>query len=167
MKDIFRNQIFYFIAVPLVIALWPLLLSAIYLPTTEEKLEKQIELNKSAEEQIKKILEIDRERLDLIDDKIATVKFDYATAIEQVARSCSISSANYKLSSGMTIKTGVGQKTQSARVSLSDIDITTFSKFLSILELRWPALQCTLLSLSRQKGMPDVWKVDLNFNYYY
>jgi hypothetical protein len=60
-----------------------------------------------------------------------------------------------------------GQKSQSAKVGLKQVDITKFAKFLSTVQLRWANLQCSQVKLTKKKGLPDTWDVDLDFKYYY
>ncbi len=60
-----------------------------------------------------------------------------------------------------------GQKSQSANVSLSQIDIVKFAEFLSTIQLRWANLQCNRVKLTKKQGLPDVWDVDIEFKYYY
>jgi len=79
---------------------------------------------------------------------------------------CGIPSTDYKLSSGIIIESG-GQKSQSAQVSLKKVDIVKSARFLSTIQLRWANLQCSRVKLTKKKGLPDVWDVDLEFKYYY
>jgi len=41
MKDLTKNPFFYYVLVPALVALWPLLLRAAFLPKAQEKLEKE------------------------------------------------------------------------------------------------------------------------------
>jgi len=52
-------------------------------------------------------------------------------------------------------------------VNLKGVDIVKSTRFLSTIELRWANLQCTTIKLTKKKGMPDMWDVDLDFKYYY
>lgn len=167
MKELLKNPVFYYIAIPILAAFWPLLLSAAYLPATREKLQKKTQEYEKMETQIKKILTIDPDRLEYARAKSKTGDFDYANAVEQIAVTCGISASNYKLSSSMIIKSRAGQKTQDARITLNNINIEKFAKFISTIQLRWPSLQCTQLKLTKLKEAPDLWKVDIQFKYYY
>jgi hypothetical protein len=86
--------------------------------------------------------------------------------MEQTAGLCGIPSTDYKLNSGIII-TSAGQKSQNAKVGLMQVDITKFAKFLSTVQLRWANLQCGQVKLTKKKGLPDSWDVDLDFKYYY
>ncbi len=166
MKDIYKNPMLYYVLVPIVVALWPLLLWAVYLPRVESNLETEINHYKKAQKIITEILILDPERLDFADPNTASVEFDYAIAVERIASLYRIPSTDYKINSGMT-RTSGGQKSQNANVVLKQIDITKSARFLSTLQLRWANLQCETVKLTRQKGLPDAWKVDLKFKYYY
>jgi hypothetical protein len=115
---------------------------------------------------MKEILTLDPDRLKFADSNNTAAEFDYASAIEKTAGLCKIPPTNYKLSSGIII-TSDGQKSQSAKVGLKQVDITKFAKFLSTLQLRWANLQCAQVKLTKKKGLPDTWDIDLDFKYYY
>ncbi|MFA5238445.1 MAG: hypothetical protein WC476_01880 [Phycisphaerae bacterium] len=165
-KDIFKNPTLYYILAPLAVALWPLLVWGVYLPASADKWQKEQSQYREAQTIITEILTIDPERLKFADSAGNAADFDYASAIEATAKSCGISSADYKLSSGIITASG-GQKSQSAKVGLKQVDVTKFAQFLSTLQLRWANLQCSGVKLTKKKGLPDTWDVDLDFKYYY
>jgi hypothetical protein len=166
MKDFYKNPTLYYILTPVIVALWPLLIWGVYLPAAGHSW--QVETSRYSEGQniIKEILALDPDRLKFADSNNASAEFDYAGAIEKTAGLCKIPPTNYKLSSGIII-TSAGQKSQSAKVGLKQVDITKFAKFLSTLQLRWANLQCAQVKLTKKKGLPDTWDVDLDFKYYY
>lgn len=168
MKEIFKNPILYYIAVPLIVGLWPLLVWAIYLPTAHKDIDEQLSDYNKAEDMLLKILSLDPGRLDFTDPNQNSVEFTYDRAIERVTGLCDIAPSKYKLNSGMTIVAS-GQKSQSASVRLQEIDIVRFAKFLSMIQLRWPNLQCNRVKLTRKEGLPnlDVWDIDIELKYYY
>jgi len=166
MKDIYKNPIFYYILVPVVVALWPLLVWVAYLPDAEDNLNDEKTQYKKAQEIMGDILSIDPGRLEFAGLKAPPAEFDYATAVEKIASLCKIPSTSYKLSSGIIITSG-GQKSQSANVGLKQVDMAKFARFLSTIQLRWANLQCVRLKLTKKKGLPDTWDVDLDFKYYY
>ncbi|UCG57268.1 MAG: hypothetical protein JSU70_20675 [Phycisphaerales bacterium] len=166
MKDIYRNPIFYYILVPVVIALWPILVWALYLPRAQEGFEKEHAGYYEAERVMMDILALDPDRLEFADANNAAAEFDYAKAVQAVASLCSIKPDNYKFNSGM-VMTSAGRKSQSAKVSLKSVGVKTFARFLSTIQLRWADLQCTKVKLTKKKGLPDAWDVDLDFKYYY
>ena len=166
MKDIYKNPTLYYILVPIVVALWPLFIWGIYLPNTKHNWNLEKAQYNKAQNTIAEILAFDPGRLEIADSEAAAAEFDYASAVEKIASLCKISPTNYKLSSGIIITSG-GQKNQSASVVLKQVDLARFAKFLSTIQLRWANLQCAKVKLTRKKGLPDKWDVDLSFKYYY
>jgi hypothetical protein len=167
MKDIYKNPILYYIAVPAIVALWPLLVWTVYLPASEHRLTDEINQCKKAQQIMLEILRLDPSRLVLADSNAPSEEFDYARAVQRVASLYEISPANYKLSSGIIIKSG-GQKSQSATVSLKDIGIDKFANFLSTIQRHWSNLQCKRLKLTKKKSPPpNIWDIDIEFKYYY
>jgi hypothetical protein len=166
MRDLHKNPLFYYIGIPLLLALWPLLIWAFYLPHAEKSWDSQKKQYEKAQKIITEILTLDPERLDLAGSKAGSADFDYAIVVEKIASMYHIASANYKLSSGIILTTG-GQKSQSANLTLKRIDLSRFANFLSTIQLRWACLQCTQIKLTKKKGLPDAWDVDLALKYYY
>jgi hypothetical protein len=60
-----------------------------------------------------------------------------------------------------------GKRAQSAVLSIKTIDIERMAKFLSTLLIRWPDLQCEILSLDKLPQGKNNWKVDMTLTYYY
>ena len=166
MKDIYKNPVLYYILAPCIAALWPLLVWAVYLPAAENDLKKGIAEYKEAQVTIESILELDPTRLENGDPNKAAEKFDYATAVSDIARRCKIPATNYTVSS-KPVRVSGGKKSQSAKVVLRDVSIASFADFLSKIQLRWADLECESVTLTQKKGLVDVWKVDLDFKYYY
>ncbi|MBN1393365.1 MAG: hypothetical protein JW947_11270 [Sedimentisphaerales bacterium] len=166
MKDILKNPVLYYILAPVLVALWPLLAWGVYLPAAKRAWQAESKQYEKAQDVINEILAIDPDRLTFADTKNTATEFDYASAIDNTAAACGIPTTDYKINSGIII-TSSGQKSQSAKVSLKGVDITKFSKFLSTLQLRWANLQCSQVKLTKKKGLPDSWDIDLDFKYYY
>jgi hypothetical protein len=163
MKDIYKNPNLYYILVPVVIALWPLIAGGIYLPKTERIRNKEMQDYKEGRKHIDEILLLDSARLDYSDPKGKPVEFKYYDAVGKVADSCKI--ANRKVQSKPIVEPREGRKTQDCHVTLEDVNIATFAKFLSQMQIRWAKLQCVNTILTKKKGAPDKWKVDLDFKY--
>jgi len=166
MKDIYKNPIFYYILVPVLVSLWPLLVKTVYLPQAQKSLSDELNCCKDAETEIKKILALDPERLEFSGSKTVSDEFDYAIAVDKIANQCQIPETSYVLSSKPTKKSGE-QKIQPAHISLKEVDIVRFAKFLSAFQFRWSKLQCDRLVIAQKKGLPNIWKVDLDFKYYH
>ena len=165
-KGFYKHPLFYYALAPAALAMWPLALWLIFVPVAKKGLAREMDQYEKAQPVIAEILSLDPERLHLTDSKNAVAKFDYATAVQQVASSYGIQPANYKLASGMLITTS-GQKSQSARISLKDVTIAQASNFLSTIQLHWPDLQCNTLKLSKRKDSADSWDADFDFKYYF
>jgi len=166
MKDIYKNPTLYYILVPAIVALWPLLVWAVYLPDAKSNLNSDVGQYEKAEKTMDMILTLDSDRRQLADTKTGTTEFDYVKEVYRIAALSGIPPGNCKLNSAVPIKSGE-QKSQSAKVTFKDVDIVTFAKFLSNIQLRWANLQCTKVTLTKKKGLPDTWDVDLDFKYYY
>jgi len=166
MTDIYKNPTLYYTLVPIIAALWSLLVWGVYLPNAERNWQTEKAQYNEAQSIIAEILTFDPDRLEFADSKTGAAEFDYASAVEKIASLCRIPSTNYKLSSRPIMNSG-GQKSQSAQVSLKQLDIVKFAKFLSAIQLRWANLQCAKVKLTKKKGLPDAWDVDLEFKYYY
>jgi len=166
MKDIFKNPILYYILVPVIVALWPLLVWAIYLPAADKGIEDQLAHKRKAEAIMMEILTLVPERAKLAVANDTTTEFTYDSAVVMVAVDCDIPPSKYKLSSGMLI-TSRDQKSQSANVSLKQIDVVKFARFLSTIQSDWPNLQCDWVKLTKKAGLPDMWDVDIKFKYCY
>ena len=166
MKDIYKNPISYYIVTPVIVLLWPLFVWAIYLPAAEKGVVDQQAQYRKAEAAMMEILTLDPDRREFADANNVGAEFNYAGAVDNVARSCGILPSKYKLSSG-TIQTTSGQKSQSATVNLKQIEIVKFARFLSMIQLRWANLQCNRVKLTKKPGLPDMWDVDIEFKYYY
>jgi hypothetical protein len=166
MKDIYKNPLFFYILVPVIAALWPVIIWGVYLPAARARFGNDQQQYHKAQQVIDELLAVDPERVDFTQEKGASVGFDYATAVQQTAEFTSIPAAGYRLSSSPVI-TSEGQKSQSANVQLKDVDITKAARFLSTIQLRWSSLQCTKVTLRKKKGLPDSWDVDFTFKYFY
>jgi hypothetical protein len=164
MKDIYKNPILYYIVVPVIAGLWPLLVWAIYLPAAQKDVEEQIAQYKKAEPIMMEILTLEPDRLEFADANDTAADFTYGEAIDRVASLCRIPPSKYNLSSAMIITTN-DKKSQSASVDLKQVDIRKFARFLSMMQLRWANLQCEQLKLTKKQNLPDndMWDVDIKF----
>lgn len=165
-KKLIRNPVFYYVAVPAVMLLWPLMVEFVYIPKIQKELDYALDEYKRSSKLMDDILELDPERLKTARQDDGSVKFDYVVVVDQVAKECGIRSDNYSISTKPT-RTVAGVKVQNAAVVLKETDITSFAKFLSTLQMRWDSLQCEKLKLTGKKDSPDAWKVDMDLKYYY
>jgi len=168
MKDLYKNPVLYYIAIPIIAGVWPLLVRGIYLPAAQKDVEEQIVQSKKAEPIMLDILSLDPERLEFADANDAAAEFTYGGAVDWVANICKIPPSAYNVSSSLII-TANKQKTQSAKVDLKQVGVVRFAKFLSMIQLRWANLQCERVKLAKKEGLADndAWDVDIEFKYYY
>ena len=166
MKKMLHNPQFYFVAVPAFLMIWPISLWAIYLPQAKKDQAKQQTQYDNIQIVIDDILKIDSERLDSIDAKTNKNEFDYTSAINRVAGSCGFDSKYYDLNSSAKVRTK-GKTSQSASITLKDISITQFAKFISTIQIRWANLQCKSIKLTQRKGQKDKWNIKLEFQYFF
>ena len=166
MKDLIRNPIFYYIIVPVIVAIWPIWLATAGNASAEKKFDKELKQFKEAEKIIANILKLDPQRLDYAKAKKKSAEFDYAIAVDQATKLCNISPTSYRLSYGPVIRSRGGQSNRDATMVINKIDIERFTRFLSLIQFRWPNLQSTNLTLTKQKEAKDLWKADVRFKYY-
>lgn len=168
MREIYKNPVLYYIAVPIIVGMWPLLVWAMYLPNAQKDVVELMDQYERAEPIMIEILTLEPDRLEFTDANDTAADFTYGEAIDRIASLCRIPPSKYNLSSAMIITTR-GQKSQSASVSLKEIDIRKFARFLSMLQLRWANLQCERLKLSKKQNLPDndLWDIDIELKYYY
>ena len=136
MKDIFRNSIIFYLVIPVLAAIWPALVIALYLPAARAQLDNDISNYTDANETMLDILSLAPERTQAQDPNKEEIKFEYDQVVPEIASLCSIQAEQYKLNAHEPIESKVS-KTQSAAVTLTDIDITTFAKFLSMIQAHW------------------------------
>jgi hypothetical protein len=166
-KELIRDPKLYYICIPLVCVIWPIWVGLLSLPASQKAWQAETESYGQVEKVVTTIHTLDPERFTASKDKGKAETFSYPGAVEQVARSCGIPSTEYKLQSSAILKSQGGRQTQDADVTLKQVDIMTFSKFLSTMQLRWADLQCTSMKLTKQKGTADTWKADMKFKFYF
>lgn len=165
-KELYKHPLFYYVLVLVLAALWPVILWGIYLPAVRIGLKDDMSQYDKAMQIFEDLRNLDPDRLNASKEKDDKVDFDYATAVQQTTGFASIPVNNYKLSSDK-ITTSQGRKSQSANVSLKDVDVTKAMRFLSTIQRRWASLQCTQVTLKKKKGLPDSWDIDFTFKYFY
>lgn len=166
MQNIHRNPMLYYVLIPVLVGIWPLLVWGVYLPTTERESEKDYHLLIQGQTHIIEILRIDPDRTNPADPNRVVGEFEYGRAVDRVANLCGILPGNYTLSAG-AIATVSGKRRQSAQVRLRDVGIVQVARFLSEMQSTWLTLTCESLTLNRKKGLPDQWDASFSFVYYY
>jgi hypothetical protein len=166
MRDIYKNPILYYILTPAIVCLWPLLVWAVYLPAAEKNEGDQQAQFKKAEAIMMEILTLDPDRREYVDSNNVNTEFNFDKVVAMVASTSKIPPSKWELSA-VAPQTSRGEKSQSAAVSLRQIDIVKFSEFLSTIQLRWANLQCNRVKLTHKQGLPDMWDIDIEFKYFY
>jgi len=151
MKDLYKNPTLYY-----------------NLPNAKETLKDDLAASKKGQGIALRILTLDPERADVGDMNDAPGDFSYLAAVDKIAGICGIPASKYKVTAGMMI-TKDRQKSQSARLRIEEIGVVQLARFLSLIQYKWGTLQCDKTTLSRGKseGRPDVWTVEMDFNYYF
>ena len=139
---------------------------AIYLPASQAKLESDMDYYTEANDVMLDILSLAPERITSVDPNKEKVEFTYYQVVNEIAVLCGIPEQNCKLTTTSIIPVQ-GKKTQNATVKLTDVNILSFAKFLSIIQTRWPNLVCNILKLNKQPNKPDDWEITIEFKYYY
>lgn len=164
MRDYYKNPNFYYIMVPVLACIWVIFASTVSLRAANNKWDKQKKEYDRSQELITKILTLDPERLNYESQKAGSSEFDYSSAVEEIAKLCKISSSNYSLRGGKALKRR-GKSTKTANITIDIIDIEKLAQFLSQILMRWPNLECDVLSITKQKKAKDAWKATMKFTY--
>jgi len=166
MREVYRNPMLYYLVIPLLVGLWPLLVWGVYLPRAEQSREVEGGLCVEGQNYVIEILKIDPDRPNMQDKSQVREDFSYGSAVQRVANLCKIPASNCPYTVGKPIISG-GKKRQNAEVKLTNVSISQAAKFLSTIQSMYVTLQCESVKLTRKKGMPDQWDVDFRFQYYY
>ena len=166
MKNIHKYSVYIYIIIPVLLAIWPVLVLAIYLPGAKEKLTNDISTYADATNTMLDILILSPERIDSEDPNKETIEFSYDTVVNEVASVCLIHPSNCKWNTG-PIGTNKNNKTQSATVRLSNVNIISIAKFLSTIQSQWPKLVCNSIQLDKKPNRPDEWDALMDFKYFY
>jgi len=167
MREVYKNPMLYYLLIPVLVGMWPLLVGFMYLPRAEHQ--SQIEGSQCVQGQtaVLDILAIDPDRPNMKTTNLVPPEFSYSAAVDRVANLCKIPASSWVFTAG-NIMVSSGKKRQDARVKLTAVSISQVAKFLSTIQSMWPSrLTCENLKLQKKKGMLDQWDVDFSFLYYY
>jgi hypothetical protein len=165
LQELLHNPRLYYVLVPLVCALWPIYAGVYGLHSSNANWTRESTSWQDAQKVITEILQYDPEHLKSKQNK-AVAEFSFPNVVDQIAKSVNISSTNYKLQTTPVAKTQGGKETQDASITLRQVDLAKFAKFLSNLQLQGANVQCTLIRLTKQKGAADTWNADLTVKYF-
>ena len=163
-KDFYKKPVFYYIFVPVLIAVWPCLVALVWLPNSKKAFANEQKIYSDANTVMMDILSYDPERTKNPGTTPVAKGFDYVNAISDAARLCSIATPNITTQS---TRTAEGKKIQDASVILQSVKIDAFANFIFLLQKRWANLECDSITLDKQKGFPDAWKVTVKFRYHF
>ena len=166
MKEIQKYSVYIYVLIPVLIAIWPALILAVYLPSAQTELDENVSVYKEAETKMLEILALEPERIEKGDPNAETIEFAYDRVVNQVASACGITPEKCKLSTGSLIDSKAS-KTQTASVRLTGVDITKFAKFLSDIQSSWPNLVCNSVNMNKKENIPDEWDILVDFKYFY
>lgn len=166
-KKQLKNPLFYYIAVPAAMGIWALTAGALFFPKAVGNWKDSEEEYKTAQELMAQIIAIEPQRLAYKAEKGAEIGvFDFTQVINEFATAFSIPSANFTLNTrGETRR--AGKRARSAALSIKSIDVEKTAKFLSTMLIRWPDLQCEMMSIEKLPQGKNNWKVDMTLTYYY
>ncbi|MCU0915151.1 MAG: hypothetical protein MUC88_11385 [Planctomycetes bacterium] len=166
MREIYKNPIFYYVLIPALVGLWPLLVGAHYLRQAEDSRDNEAALCVEGQSNIIQILTLDPERATVKEPNQVAVEFAYSTAVGQVASIHKIPSSKWTPSAG-NIMTSGGKKRQDAIVKLTEVGIVDIAKFLTTIQSMYVNLTCDSAKLQKRRGELDKWDVSFSFQYYF
>lgn len=167
MREVYKNPILYYLLIPVLVGIWPLLVWGVYLPRAENERGIEGSLCVQGQVDVNDILRIDPDRPIRTTKSLAPTEFSYSAAVGRVANLCKIPPSNWTCNAG-NFMVSSGKKRQDARVKLTAVSIAQAAKFLWTIQSMWPSrLTCENVKLQTKKGMPDQWDVDFSFLYYY
>jgi hypothetical protein len=167
MKDYLKNPMFYYIAVPVVLCVWAILAGAVFYPRAVTAWTNGQEEYKIAQELLAQIIAIEPQRLTHKQEQGSSGgDFDFTKVVNDFAAAFSIPPANFTLNTRGETKRA-GKRARPATLSIRTIDIEKMSKFLSVMLIRWPDLQCESLTLEKLPQGKNEWRIDMTLTYYY
>ena len=167
MKKYLNNPFFYYIAVPAAACIWAAAAGLVFYPRASTSWQDSQAEYEAAQELMAQIIAVEPQRLAFKQEKgTAVVDFGFTQVINEFASLFSIRTSDFTINTrGPTRR--AGKLAQSAVLSIKTIDIERMAKFLSTLLIRWPDLQCEILSLDKLPQGKNNWKVDMTLTYYY
>jgi hypothetical protein len=167
MREFYKNPMLYYVLIPLLVAIWPLLIWAVYLPGAKQARDIETTLCVEGQTNVIEILKIDPDRPNITKETPVQTEFTYGAAVGRVANLCKIPANNCSYSAG-GITVANGKKRQDCVVKLPDVSISQAAGFLWKIQSIYPIrLTCESAKLQAKRGMKDQWDVDFSFHYYY
>ncbi len=166
MKDMQKYSVFIYIMIPVLAAVWPGLMRAMYLPNAQKTLKEDISAYADANSIMLDILSLSPERIEQGDPNEEKVQFSYNHVVDEITSLCGIDQGQFKLNTGSIVESKAS-KSQSASVRLSGVGITNIAKFLSMIQSSWPKLVCNSIQIDKKENVPDEWDALIDFRYFF
>jgi len=166
MRAVYKNPVFYYVLIPVLVGLWPLLVGAYYLRQAEDNRGSEAALCVEGQTNVIEILTLDPGRAEVKEPNQVAVEFAYGTAVGQVASIHNIPSSKWYHTAGAMMTSG-GKKRQDAMVKLTDVAIVDIAKFLTTIQSMYVNLDCDSAKLQKRRGELDKWDVSFSFQYYF
>jgi len=166
-KVTLKNPNVYYIAAPIVAAVWALLAAVVYYPGAVKAYEQDMkpEYEKS-QELIDQILTIQPQRLQYAIESSSDRPFDFGEVVTTLTGVFEIPTSRYTLNVRGEVNKG-NKNARSATMEIKEIDVERLARFLATMLTAWPDLECEKLSLEKAKTGKDNWNVDMTLTYYY
>jgi hypothetical protein len=163
MRDVYKNPILYYLLIPVLVGLWPLLVWRVYLPRNQHQRDVEQSLLVEGQGHIVDILLLDPKKLDLVGSEAVAEEFSFGRATDRVANLCTIPAGSCTYSGGGIMKVS-GKERQEGR-SNRQCEYASANSF-GFQSMR-AGLTCEQAEFRKKKGMSDQWDVDFKFVYYY
>jgi len=165
MNYFYKRSNFYYLAIPIAAAIWVLVTSVILSGAANKSWRKNQKIYDKGQAEIGKILLEDQDILNSEKQLNDGTEFDYTRVFSKFTKANSItpSTCKYRTSQPSTRK---GKTTQTANVTIDNVQIEQLTRFLTGMLDTWPNLTCDSLMLTKLKTGPDNWKIpELKFTY--
>lgn len=167
MKEILKNPNLYYIAAPVLAAVWALLAAVVFYPGAVEAYEQDARPEyEQSQELIEKILTLQPQRLQYSIENGTDRPFDFGEVVTALTTAFKIPTSRYTLNVRGEVNRG-GKNARTATMEVKEIDVERLARFLSTMLSAWPDLKCEKLTLDKAKTGKDNWNVDMTLTYYY
>ena len=166
MNYFYKRSNFYYLAIPIAAAIWVLVTSTILSGAANKSWGKNQRTYDKGQAEIGKILLEDMDILKSEKQVNDGTKFDYMKVFSQFTKANSITESTFKYRTSQPSTRKGKAKTQTANVTIDDVQIEQLTRFLTGMLDTWPNLTCDSLTLTKLKTGPDNWKIpELKFTY--
>lgn len=165
MNYFYKRSNFYYLAIPIAAMIWVLVTTTILSGAANKNWERNQKIYDKGQIEIAKILTEDQDILKSEKQLNNGTEFDYMKVLTQFGGANSITSSTLKYRTSQP-STRKGKTTQTANVTIDNVQIEQLTRFLTEMLDTWPNLKCESLMLTKLKTGPDDWKIpELKFTY--